>query len=120
MKDILVIEDSEVETLYLKGLVDRIAEAEVSFVRSYKEGIKLCRMKRYDLIIADAIVSEGDAADFLTQVRNTGLNADTNAVVMGSDDDFEGGEYLDKTGYANYITKPVKFNMLRAAILMYA
>ncbi len=118
MKQILIIEDSEVEGLYIQGLMDKMEDVRLTLVKSYDEAEELCKNIRFDLILADFIVPEGNAEEFILSVRGGGYNTETNAVVMGAEDDFEDGEYLDRTGFINDLVKPVEFNRLRTVISM--
>ena len=119
-KNILVIEDSEVEGLYLRRIAEKIDNTSVTLVRNYEDACKLCTTEKYDLVLVDAIVPKGEAKDFLTEMKRTELNKNTNAVIMGSPSDFKEKGVAKSTGFVNYIEKPVEFNVLKAVITMYA
>ncbi len=120
MKHILLVEDSEIECLYIKGIMKNIENVEVISVRNYDEAYSLCKDRKFDLLLVDNVVPEGDASDILAKIRSDTLCRDTNAVVMGAASDFSETDYLKRTGFVNYIEKPVEFNMLKAVISMYA
>ncbi len=120
MKHILLVEDSEIEILYIQGIMEKMENADVTAVRSYKEAYSLCSQRHYDLILIDNVVPAGEADELLAMIRKDSLCTETNAVVMGSANDFSDPGYLGRTGFTNYIEKPVEFNMLKAVISMYA
>ncbi len=120
MKRILVVEDSEVEGLYIQGIMSKIEGIRTYVVRSYNEALDRCRQESFDLIIIDVIVPDGDAGELITSINKEGVNKEISAIAMGSAKDFAENDYIEKNGFANYVEKPVAFNMLKAVISMYA
>lgn len=119
-RKILVVEDSTVEGLYIKGLLDRIDNVESTVVRTHEEALTLCKEHTYDLVLIDSLVPYAEPEDLLKSIHATEKNNRINAVVLGGGSDFTAEDYLEKTGFINYLEKPVQYNMLRAAISMYA
>ncbi|WP_026496124.1 response regulator [Butyrivibrio sp. WCD3002] len=120
-KKILVVDDSAVETMYFKGFAGKIDDVTFEYAGSHEAAIRLCGQEKFDLILIDECMPEGDAFGLLAAIREIDdLNKSTPALVMGSAADFSEDEYLEKTGFVNYLEKPVDFYMLKAAISMYA
>ncbi|MBE5844381.1 MAG: response regulator [Butyrivibrio sp.] len=120
IRKILVVEDSEVEGLYIKGLLKRIDNVEETVVRTHEEALELCKENSYALILIDNLIPYGEPEALLESIHKTKPNTYTNAIVLGSASDFSDDKYLEKTGFVNYIEKPIQYNMLRAAVSMYA
>ena len=118
-KKILVIDDSEVEGLYIQGIGAKLPEIEMEVVKSYEEGLSCAQNKAYSLMLVDEVVPKGDCVELLKKIKETGTNADTPAILMGDAADFSSEDFLKKTGYTNYVDKPVEFSMLKALISMY-
>ncbi len=119
-RKILVVEDSTVEGLYIKGLLDRIDNVEATVVRTHEEALKLCEENIYDLVLIDSVIPYVEPEDLLKSIHCTEKNNRINAVVLGVESDVLADDYLEKTGFINYLEKPVQYNMLRAAVSMYA
>ena len=120
-KKILAVDDSVVETMYLKGLAGKIDDVTFEYASSHEEAIKLCSQEKFGLILIDECMPDGDAFGLLAAIRELDdINTKTPALAMGSSSDFSGEEYLEKTGFANYLEKPVDFYMLKAAISLYS
>ena len=120
-KNILLVDDSDTERLYISELLSRIEDLNVDEVSGPGEAMGKLSGKKYDLIFIDYYMPAITGEEFLNEIieKNPGGNAETKAVVMGSSTDFK-EDFLKRTGFVNYLEKPVGFNMLRAAVSMYA
>ena len=120
-KNILLVDDSDTERLYLSELLTRIEEVSLTEASGPGEAMGKLAKKKYDLIFIDYYMTAATGEEFLTEIieKNPGGNAETNAVVMGSAVDFQ-GDFLKRSGFVNYLEKPVEFNMLKAAVTMYS
>ncbi|SDB11110.1 response regulator [Butyrivibrio sp. INlla16] len=120
-KKILIVDDSGTERLYLSELLGKIENIEVTEADGPDAAIGQLAIKKYDLIFIDYFLKGSLGSDLKKMIleKNPGYNAATNAIVLGSATDFQ-GDFLKKTGFINYLEKPVEFNMLKAAISMYA
>ncbi len=120
-KKILVVDDSAVETMYLKGFAGKMDDVTFEYADSHEAAIRLCGQEKFDLILIDECMPDGDAFGLLAAIRELDdINAGVPALAMGSAADFSEDEYLEKTGFVNYLEKPVDFYMLKAAISIYA
>ncbi len=120
IKRVLVVEDSEVEGIYIKGLLDRIDKVDVTIVRTHAEAIECCNKSAFNLVLIDSIMPDAEPYELLDAIHKTSDNQKVKALVMGNASDFAEENYLEKTGFTNYLEKPLEYHMLRAAISMYA
>lgn len=120
-KKILLVDDSDTERLYVSELFKRIEDVSVDEASGPGEAMGKLALRKYDLLFIDYYMTAATGEGFLAEIfeKNPGGNAETKAVVMGSVTDF-GGDFLKVSGFANYLEKPVEFNMLKAAVSMYA
>ncbi|WP_029319914.1 response regulator [Butyrivibrio sp. AE3004] len=120
-KKILIVDDSDIERMYLKELTRRIDNVKAEEAKGFADAIKKLEAEKYDLIIVDYYLLDGQGDELMKMIisGNPSGNADTNAIVLGRESDFE-KSFLKDSGFSNYIEKPVEFNMLQAAISMYA
>ncbi|WP_051205613.1 response regulator [Butyrivibrio sp. FC2001] len=120
-KQILVIDDSETERLFISELARKIEDVSCDVAANFSEAKDRLSEKSYDLVLVDAYMPEGTGDSLWNEILERNPDEDTkpHAVIMGRESDFEDG-YLLKNGFANFIEKPVGFNMLKAAISLYA
>ncbi len=118
-KKLLLVDDSEIETLYFEGLIQKMDGITVSSMQNHDEAVSACEYEAFDLIFLDMYMPEGDAAGLLAKIRKTQNSKDAKVIVLGSASDFDSGDYLEKNGFVNYLEKPVEYHMLRAAVDMY-
>ena len=120
-KNILLVDDSDTERMYISELLSKIEEFSVDEASGPGEAMGKLARKKYDLIFIDYYMPASTGESFLNEIfeKNPGENAGTQAVVMGSAVDFQ-GDFLKRSGFVNYLEKPVEFNMLKAAVSLYA
>ncbi|WP_408072130.1 response regulator [Butyrivibrio sp. JL13D10] len=120
-KKILVVDDSETERLFITEIAKKIEDVEVDDASDFKEARDKLSENKYDLILIDAYMPEGEGAGLWKSVLDDDLLGDegTNAIIMGHESDFS-KEYLAEHGFVNFLEKPIGFHMLKAAISLYA
>ncbi len=118
-KNLLLVDDSDIETLYFEGLIKKMDDVTISSVQSHEEAVSACEYEAFDLIFLDMYMPEGDAAGLLARIRKTQNSKGAKAIVLGSVADFDSEDYLQRNGFVNYLEKPVEYHMLRAALDMY-
>ena len=120
-KNIFVVDDSETERFFISELTKKIEDVSCDDAASFSEAMVKLAERKYDLIIVDAYMAEGSGAELWNNVleQNPGGNAESHAIIMGLESDFEEG-YLKQNGFVNFLEKPIEFNMLKAAISLYA
>ena len=119
-KKLLVVDDSETERFFISELAKKIEDVEIDDAAGFSETKVKLSEKKYDLILIDSYMLEGTGAELRRIIleENPGGNAETGAIVMGHESDFEDG-YLKENGFINYLEKPIEYNMLKAAISLY-
>ena len=82
-KKILAVDDSVVETMYLKGLAGKIDDVTFEYASSHEEAIKLCSQEKFGLILIDECMPDGDAFGLLAAIRELDdINTKTPALAM--------------------------------------
>lgn len=120
-KKILVVDDSGTERLYISELIGKTGDAIGDGASGIAEAKEKLGREKYDLILIDAYMPEGSGIilkKYISQENPCG-NGDTHVIVMGHESDFK-GDYLRENSFTNYLEKPIAFNMLKAAIALYA
>ncbi len=117
---VLVVDDINVERHYLLGLLGKLGvEAEEAV--SCDDAAKKAAADRFDLLFIDYFMPDSDGVHTLKEIRQDtgGMNADVPAVALGTADDMLGDDFFFHQGFANYLEKPVRYDMLHAALLLY-
>ena len=92
MQHILVIDDDEVTSLYLCGILQK-AGFEVSRAKDGQEGMNIIEQKPAMLIIVDIFMPVKDGIETITEVREKGLPCKILAISGGSA--YPGEDYLE-------------------------
>ena len=117
---VLVVDDSNVERHYLLGLLDKLGVAAEEAV-GCDDAAQKAAAGRYDLMFIDYFMPDSDGVHTLKEIRRDteGSNASTPAVALGTADEMLGDDFFFHQGFVNYIEKPVRYDMLHAALLLY-
>ena len=117
---ILIVDDSRVERNFLLGLLHKLG-AQTAAADGCDEGVRLACSERYDLMLIDYFMPEADGVHTLREIRqnNDSLNRLTPAVALGTSDSLSDSEFFAEYGFENYLEKPVDFEMLHAALILY-
>lgn len=117
---ILIVDDSKVERLYLAGLLERLG-VEPDITESCDEGVLRACEEQYDLIFIDYFMPDSDGVHTLKEIRHNeqSLNKETPAVALGTADKNYGEDFFITEGFMNYIEKPVRYELLHAALIIY-
>ncbi len=117
---VLVVDDNETNRRVLRGqlrpagyVVETVASAEAA-LRELVESAR--RGKRFDVVIADDQMPDGDGAQLAMRVRSTPGLGDPQLVMLTSLDRHGNMERLQEVGFAGYLTKPVRGRELRACL----
>ena len=120
-KKILVIDDSRVESQYMEVLINKIEEVSADFCMDFDDAKEKTSKEKYNLILLDYYMVEGTGDTLIAEIRGlSDVNRNTPVVVMGKEIDFADEGFMAKNGFVNFLEKPVKFNMLKAVIALYA
>ncbi|MBQ3843074.1 MAG: response regulator [Ruminiclostridium sp.] len=118
--DILITDDSTVERNFISGLLKKLG-AQPHLADCCKEGVRLACEQPFDLILIDYFMPGSDGVHTLREIRQKAaeLNGNTPALALGVSDYESDSEFYASHGFVNYIEKPVDFDILHAALLLY-
>ena len=105
---ILAVDDNAMNLSVIRGLLKR-TQIKLDLAGGGKECLKLCKDKKYDLILMDHMMPEPNGVQTLHMIREdrTGLNAETKAVVLTANAVSGVREEYLKEGFVDYLSKPV-------------
>ena len=118
--NVLVVDDSKVERMYLAGLLERLGVQSDTAESSEEAVLRACE-EPFDMFFIDYFMPDADGVHALKEIRSneSTLNAETPAVALGTADPVLGEDFFIMQGFVNYLEKPVGFEMLHAALLLY-
>lgn len=118
--EILITDDSIVEGNFISGLLKKLG-VEPTLANCCKEGVRLACEKRFDMIMIDYFMPGSDGVHTLREIRKkaAALNGSTPTVALGTSDYKSDIDFFTRHGFLNYIEKPVNYDMLHAALLLY-
>ena len=113
---VLAIDDNPVNLAVLKTLLGRVGAISV-MAQSGAEGLELYAADQFDLVLLDISMPEMDGVEVLQHLRARYGPGELAPVIAVSahamPDEIE--DYLDQ-GFAAYVTKPVRLEVLREAV----
>lgn len=114
-KLILIIEDDQI----FRAIIFDLLELENFNVISAQDGflgLKLAKQFKPDLILCDINIPQLNGYGVLNRLREDSTIAKTPFIFLTSDSDTESRAQAMQLGANDYLTKPVKFSTLLAAI----
>lgn len=105
--NILLIEDSKIQHLYIKGLLE-YAGLNVYSAYSLDEAYKLTEneMPKLDLIILDYYFDDGNAEEFVQKIKSNSFYSHTPIMMLTVSDEAEIKYSLFLLGVSDYLKKP--------------
>ena len=104
MYQILVVEDSidsqELVTMLLKSI------AQVVVAPSVEKALKLFSLQKFDLILMDVMLEDGDGFSLTKKIQETSEGHDIPIIFLTSKNDIEDKKTGFKLGAEDYIVKP--------------
>ena len=116
---VLVVDDIDLNLKVIKGLLKK-TQVQVDTALSGREAVDKCRVNHYQVIFMDHMMPEMDGIEAFHIIRNEiELNRDT-PVVMLTANAIVGArnDYLAE-GFSDYISKPVKADLLEKVLRKY-
>jgi len=115
---VLVVDDNEMNLTVMKALLGKTGLT-LDFANSGTECIRLCKVKKYDLIFMDHMMPKPDGIETLHIIKedSEGLNKDTTVIVLTANAIKGASSQYEKEGFADYITKPVEYKKLEGVLL---
>lgn len=117
---VLVVDDSNVERHYFIGLLSKLGVGAEEAANCEEAAGKACA-EAFDMLFIDYFMPDADGVHTLKEIstREGSLNTKTPAVALGTADEMLGEDFFFHQGFVNYIEKPVRFELLHAALLLY-
>jgi CheY-like chemotaxis protein len=110
---ILVVDDEDFQRDLLKKLLSR-AGYEVEEAQSPEVALSILEKEEFQVIITDLIMLDMDGVEFCLRVRET--NSKTVIIALTGHVDLYDIEKLKIAGFDNYLTKPIKVEVIQEAI----
>lgn len=112
-KTILVVDDDQDVRALLVSLLSSL-KVDVTAVQSAEEAIKLCSLKKFDLILMDWHMPGGDGFEAASKIWcETELNADTKIIICSASDTPTEVEACMRHGFAEVFSKCFDLESLR-------
>ena len=110
---ILVVDDEDFQRDLLKKLLSKVGY-EVESAESPEVAMSLLAAEDYPVIITDLIMLDMDGVEFCQRVRET--NSKTVIIALTGHSDLYDMEKLKAVGFDNYLTKPIKVEVIQQAV----
>jgi CheY-like chemotaxis protein len=110
---ILVVDDEDFQRDLLKKLLSKVGY-EVETAESPEVAMSLLAAEDYPVIITDLIMLDMDGVEFCQRVRET--NSKTVIIALTGHSDLYDMEKLKVVGFDNYLTKPIKVEVIQQAV----
>lgn len=103
---ILVVDDVTVNLKVIEGLL-KSTGIKIDKATSGDEAIRLCKEKKYDVLLLDHRMPEKDGVETFREIQSGGQNTDTPAVMLTANALSGAAEEYRKIGFKGYLSKPV-------------
>ena len=113
MRTILVIDDDKELLDLFQHRFRKELEVEFSLASSYSEGVSLIASRKYDLYILDLNLGDYSGFDILKLLQKE-ENINNRIIIMSAERSSEKRIRAYDLGAANFIAKPLHFDLLRA------
>lgn len=110
---ILVVDDEDFQRDLLKKLLSKVGY-EVETAESPEVAMSILATEDYPVIITDLIMLDMDGVEFCQRVRET--NSKTVIIALTGHSDLYDMEKLKAVGFDNYLTKPIKVEVIQRAV----
>ena len=110
---ILVVDDEDFQRDLLKKLLSR-SGYEVEEAQSPEVALSILDKEEFQVIITDLIMLDMDGVEFCLRVRET--NSKTVIIALTGHVDLYDIDKLKIAGFDNYLTKPIKVEIIQDAI----
>lgn len=114
MTKILLVDDQEINLLYLHKTLSRLPDAEITDCASADEALALCEFQQWDLIVADYMMPGMDGLEFIRQFRKMSWGQDTPVLMVTASSDRDVKYQLLDLGVVDFLQKPVDASELIA------
>lgn len=105
-KNILVIDDDEMNLQIAKMILERKLPCEVICAAGGVEGIEVLRNRRVNLVLLDVLMPDTDGIETLRQIRDDATIKDVPVMMLTASGDMENVKHAAELGVEDYIKKP--------------
>jgi CheY-like chemotaxis protein len=113
---LLVAEDNEINRRVIAGMLRRIG-CEVTFAVDGREAVQLVEQREFDLVFMDCQMPEMDGFEATRRIRQMGAaRAEVPIVALTANVLASDRDACQRAGMSDFLAKPVKLDVLRAAV----
>lgn len=116
MKKILIIDDEEDLTFFVKANLELAGDYEVLVATSGKEGIKAAVNHKPDIILLDIMMPNMDGYEVLTRIKKSPKTLRIPVIMLTAKGDVESKVKAASLYDEDYIVKPVQIEALKTKI----
>lgn len=116
---VLVVDDIKMNISVIKGLLKR-SQIQIDSAMSGAECIEKMKEKHYDVVLLDHMMPDMDGIETLQNIKAQGLDKENVIFVALTANAISGArEYYLRNGFADYLSKPVKSDLLEEKMMEY-
>ena len=116
---ILVVDDTRMNLVVVEGLLNHTG-IKMDMASSGAEAIELARKNKYDIILMDQRMPGMNGTEAMQHIKeNNGINIDTPFICLTADAISGAKERYIRSGFADYLTKPIDYKALESMIIAY-
>jgi CheY-like chemotaxis protein len=114
---VLVVDDVPATRLALKDMLQEMGFTRIEEASGGREALEKLKKQGAQLIVCDYMMGEMSGLDLLNQLRNHAYLVDIPFIVISSNGDAPVIETAIDLGAADYVVKPISFNLLKLKIM---
>ena len=115
---VLVVDDNSMNLEVMEGLL-RDTGMKIELVQSGKECIEKVKNEHYDIILLDQMMPEMNGEMTLKAMKDQGILEGTPVIALTADALIGARESYMAKGFIDYLSKPVRYDMLEKVLKMY-
>lgn len=115
---VLVVDDNDMNLDVMEGLL-RDTKIQTDYVISGDECIEKVKETKYDCILLDQMMPKKSGEETLAEMRELNILKDTPVIALTADAIIGARESYITKGFTDYISKPVKYEVLEAVLKEY-
>lgn len=112
---VLVVDDNDMNLDVIEGLL-RDTKIRLDLVTSGRACIERVKQHKYDCILLDQMMPEMNGSETLQELRRAHLTGTTPIIALTADAIVGAREACIREGFTDYLSKPIKFEELEAAL----
>jgi CheY-like chemotaxis protein len=113
--NVLIVEDDKVLSLLLSKMVEKFGYTVVGTATAGQDAISKAKDIQPNLILMDVMLEDDiDGIEVMTALREASL--DTPVIYITGNSDIYNRERAEKTGFIDYLVKPISFELLKESI----